>query len=730
MAHFIVTEAIAGDGAAAEQRVWQAVRDAWRTREAVVYWRYPVFTAVMREPDILILDRTFGLVVIEVKALRDGQVRKVDGHIWTVDSHVTKTVQPYEQARRQVQALLTRLDIDPALERHIPARALVGLPLMSRAAWRTGGFAALPSAPPCLFGEDLGPAALLGAVQQAALVQPAPTMGESTWRTLLSALGSGGGLRTEAPPPEPGLAGQRAEVMRRARAHRHDFDHQQEAVARIIPPGPQRIRGIAGSGKTVLLAQKAAAMHLKHPEWRVAVVFFNRSLYGLMERQVNRWLQHFSGGQVALAGAQTLKVFHAWGSVKQDGFYRLLAREHGVRPRSAAEYQGDPTERLGQACRDLLLETEAAGGIRPLFDAILIDESQDLVIDTAAHRYRDRQPVFWLAFQALRPDPVTGQRRLIWAYDEAQSLNARAIPTARELFGAEYSRLVTGTHGGGAQRSEIMNRCYRTPGEILVAAHALGMGLLRDGGLLTGLTNRRGWEAIGYEVEGQLLSGRQVTLRRPTANSPHPLSGLWQGPLLHLGLHDSREAELNTLMAELQRNVNLDGLTPSRQVLVIVLGQGRRKTQLIHEICRRMTERQLDYYLPGQLRPNDNSATDWRLQDRNRFWWDGAITVTDIHRAKGHEADMVHVVGLDAIAAREDDIAARNQLFTAMTRTRGWLRISGAGCQDTALVDEFRRVLASRNTFTFTYRRPPQRVLDEDAEGPPSKKPAWLTDWV
>ena len=36
-----------------------------------------------------------------------------------------------------------------------------------------------------------------------------------------------------------------------------------------------------------------------------------------------------------------------------------------------------------------------------------------------------------------------------------------------------------------------MQRCYRTPGPILTAAHAIGMGLLRDEGMLRGLTTRK-----------------------------------------------------------------------------------------------------------------------------------------------------------------------------------------------------------------------------------------------
>lgn len=732
MAEFIATEAIAGAGAVAEARVWQAVREAWRSREAVVYWRYPIFAAdQVREPDILIVDREYGLIILEVKALRAAQILGIQGHVWTVQEYVRKTTQPYEQARRQLQALLDRLDTDPALAQLIPGRALVGLPLIQRAEWTARGLDALPSSPPGLFQDELGADRLLQVVRTAPHVRQAREMSDATWVTLLAALGTGGALRVDTTALEPGLAGQRAQVLARSRAHRYEFDLKQEIIAKVLAPGPQRIRGIAGSGKTILLAQKAAAMHLKHPDWKIALLFFNRSLYSLMERQMDRWLQYFSGGRVTLQQAKgNVQVFHAWGSSKQDGFYRTLCKHNGVTPRAVSDYTlGSPTDKLAQGCRDMLLAVEPRGGVKPLYDAVFIDESQDLVVNDPQFKYRNKQPVFWLAYQSVVPDAETGLRRLVWAYDEAQSLDAGALPTARELFGPELSTLVSGSYEGGIKKSEIMHRCYRTPGEILVAAHALGMGLLRQDGMLTGLTTRKEWEGIGYEMEGQFVSGRQVTLHRPPENSPNPLATYWPGPLVRFETFASRQAELDSLMAELKRNLQYDGLAPSRQILVVVLGLGRRKDLLLHEICRRMAQHHLDFYLPGQLQANDTSATDWRVKTPNRFWCDNAVTVTDVRRAKGNEADMVHVVGFDLVAAEEENIALRNQLFTGMTRSRGWLRLTGAGCDTAPMTAEVYRVLAARGSFTFTYRRAPQRILDEE-EPEISTRPAWLSDWV
>ena len=51
--------------------------------------------------------------------------------------------------------------------------------------------------------------------------------------------------------------------------------------------GVQRIRGLAGSGKTIVLALKAAYLHAQHPEWRIAVTFQTRSLKGQLRRLIN-----------------------------------------------------------------------------------------------------------------------------------------------------------------------------------------------------------------------------------------------------------------------------------------------------------------------------------------------------------------------------------------------------------------------------------------------------------
>ena len=105
--------------------------------------------------------------------------------------------------------------------------------------------------------------------------------------------------------------------------------------------------------------------------------------------------------------------------------------DYGQRPPAISPGFGNPVEKLAIACRNLLEKTP----ITPHYDAILIDEGQDLIIDNADYLFEGKkQPIYWLAYQAVRSfDPDDPQaKRLIWAYDEYQSMSSMKIPTAKE----------------------------------------------------------------------------------------------------------------------------------------------------------------------------------------------------------------------------------------------------------------------------------------------------------
>ncbi|HLO50653.1 MAG TPA: ATP-binding domain-containing protein [Kamptonema sp.] len=715
---FITTEPLGNSTEAGEQIVWDAVRNAFADRTCIAYWRYPLFSKfgeIRKEPDILIVDRELSLVIIEVKSVKIDQIVAVNGQEWEFQNFSTSETNPYQQAENQLYALLGYCDREPTIRRKVGARAIIALPLITEAEWQQKEFDKLPDCPPIIFKDHLGKLALTERMKRAPVVVEGEEIEDEKWELLLSVVSGSPVLRKAPRVLQSTNSKTRSSVIATLQDRLYELDFQQEHLGKEIPPGFQRMRGIAGSGKTVLLCQKAAHIHLKHPDWDIALVFFTRTLYDLMIGLVDRWLRRFTNGDVQYDPKtnRKLRILHAWGGKNQPGLYSTICEFNGVRSRSAGETpERQPNRGLAELCKRLLEEIN----IEPIFDAILIDEGQDLVSEDDL-KFQDKQAIYWLAYQALRPaDPEQlEQRRLIWAYDEAQSLDNLKVPTIKELFGENLSNLLSkGTqYSGGIKKYEVMRRCYRTPGTILTAAHAIGMGLLRPKGMLTGITRADDWKAIGYEVTGKFIAGQKITLHRPPQNSPNPVEQLWGKPVLEFEIYGSRQEEMTALADKILYNVAHDDLKPSKDILVIVLGSLTDAIELESQVASFLSDQGIDIYIPTALGLNELNPK-WPDHKPDLFWMDGGVTVSRVTRAKGNEADMVYVVGFDNIARNEADVSLRNQLFVALTRARGWANLSGVG--DYAMYEEMRQVIESKDTFTFTYKRPLKRDIGEAEE--------------
>ncbi|QLG13243.1 ATP-binding domain-containing protein (plasmid) [Deinococcus sp. D7000] len=731
MADFIQTEEFRLAGEEGEQRVFEAVKAAFAGRDTLGWWRYPLISEKsVREPDILLLDAELGVVIIEVKSLQLEQIAGVSGYEWNMAPNAyfgRAQINPYQQAKAQLQVIMNTLRGRVGLDR-VPGRVVVATPMITRDEWDDASFNALLGATPMLFGDQLTPTKLMRALERTQLVAQGQALDEAQWAALTRAFGTSGNIpkpRNIAPVVVPPVPQTRAELVAAVRVAERPLDLQQERIAKTVPPGPQRIRGLAGSGKTVLLAQKAATMHLKHPDWDIALVFFSRSLYEQITTQVDHWLRLQSDGETRLADAQhKLRILHAWGSQGQPGFYRVLAEHVGAPPLSVrdAPYGFHASKNLIYCAHRLLQVAEEQQASLEFFDAVLIDEGQDLVNEEPAILYEQRQAFYWLAHRSLRPVPQEvslfeeldlkkpALRRLIWAYDEAQSLDSMMIPNTRTVFGDSWADVfgAGATYRGGIGKSEVMRVSYRTPGPILVAAHALGMGLLREGGMLSGPTQQKDWDRLGYEVTAGDFRGKEpVTIHRPARNSPHPLPALTSEPLVTFDNYGSRAEEIRALTANIARDVR-EGLHLSRNILVVTVGAGASANSMMLKVAEGLRAAGIDFYIPSADAKNLPAG-----KNPNRFWLEGAVTITTIHRAKGNEADVVYVVGLDEVARAEGDIQVRNQLFTAMSRSRGWLHLSGSQMAGRPFEREVRQVLASHPTLTFR-PSPPRRRTDDD----------------
>ena len=232
-----------------------------------------------------------------------------------------------------------------------------------------------------------------------------------------------------------------------------NLDQWQKAAAIESPEGPQRIRGLAGSGKTIVLALKAAYWHSQYPDWRIALTFHSRALYQQMADLTTRFtFEHINDSP----DPKYLQIVHSWGSSSRPGVYSKIAVALGETPRDWAYARGKygMDDAFQGICQELL-EIARARTIEPIFDAVLIDEAQDL------------PPEFFQLVYLFTRDP----KRIVWAYDELQKLSESVMPDTDELFG-------TGPEGESlvSLESPVDSRAARYRIASLLPQYTVGSG--------------------------------------------------------------------------------------------------------------------------------------------------------------------------------------------------------------------------------------------------------------
>ncbi len=683
----------------AEKEVWDALKLALINDEGICYHRYPIFSAdrSRREPDILILHREWGLYIVECKGFRIENVESSEGPVWKTKKWHSNQETPYTQAEDQMWAVMGKFKNESGLRRKrecvIQGHTFVGLPFIRRAEWTEKGLDISPASPGTLiFADDLEPKALRKRLQAVPAEEVQQPIAEEQWKLSVGVLQGAPALRRETRPQKNGRdLNSKASMLEQVEQQIETIDREQMRVAQQVPSGPQRIRGLSGSGKTVVLCMKAASMHSRFPKWDIAYTFYTRSLYGMIKGLITRFYRYWVDED---PNWDKLHILHGWGAKDLPGFYRHVAGKMAQSPRSYNEALNvfsytEQNELLGKCCEEL---RKSGQKVPELFDAILIDEGQD----------------FHFEFYRLCLETLREPKRLIWAYDDVQSLESLSVPTAIDIFGTstDGSPLVSleGTYlDGEIEKDLILHRCYRTPRPVLVMAHIFGMGLLRPGGAVQFIPTPGGWEDIGYQVvSGSFKPGEELTIRRPEVNSPHALEKIaGYNNLVQTKAFPSRPDELSWITDQIAVNVEKDELMPE-EIMVISLDWRKSKTDFLE------LKQSLEQEGINAIRPGVDVAS-------NIFQQKGNVTLTNIFPAKGNEASIVYVMGFEQVGSHPRLIVQeRNQAFTAMTRTRGWCILTGVGGMAEVLFGEIKSILANPDNITFKVPYPGtiQRNLD------------------
>jgi superfamily I DNA and RNA helicase len=196
---------------------------------------------------------------------------------------------------------------------------------------------------------------------------------------------------------------------------------------------------------------------------------------------------------------------------------------------------------------------------------------------------------------------------------------------------------------------------------------------------------------IGYSVVGgQLAEGAHVDLERSANSTPDyfPDSLHAADAFVIRSFRDS-EAQDRWVAAQLAHHLTEDELQPDD--LLLVLPNPRTAKSRAARLGQLLSELGLTSHLVGV-----SSSTD-------EMFVRDSIAMASIFRAKGNEAPMVYVLDSQyAVESPYGAVTRRNTLFTALTRSRAWLRVCGWGPAMASLAEEARKVREADYHLSFT----------------------------
>jgi superfamily I DNA and RNA helicase len=416
----------------------------------------------------------------------------------------------------------------------------------------------------------------------------------------------------------------------------------------------QAISGLAGSGKTIVLAKKASEIILSHPDEKICITFFSRALKGtffnLLKQFLSRNIDNFDELM------KKIDIINAWGDSSGDGFYSSMCKDLNIEAIPfylARQKSSDP---FYYVCKKLFLDIEENKTSCNKYDFIYVDEAQDT-------------NEFFLKLCQIRLNEFG---KLTYAYDEFQDLNSNTMKLAEDIFGKDVKT-----------KSTPLSVCYRTPKEILVTAHAIGMGI-KAPRICQFFDDLRIWKTIGYNIIEGGVAGQKTRIRRESPSHFDLLSNF------EFIVHQEFD-NIENLATSMVKSISDDLQSGLRPKDIMIIDLARWETEGDYLLFREKAMGQLKVNMAG-------------YSNSNIFWEDDKIIYSYVHRAKGNEAYKVYIVNSQlSMTANMLDIW-RNRLFTAMTRSKlqvVLLSLSGTQCEQ--LKREINQIRLDKFDLVFTY---------------------------
>jgi superfamily I DNA and RNA helicase len=616
---------------------------------AVVLCEPSVVGARSGAPDIVAVEPKAGVHVFEVKGVTLDQVSAVKAG-GAIEIHYDGTVSRKDPSRQARQAMF---DIKDSASRrfngelHIPFQSWVIFTRIKRGDWEYKFGDAIPSRSDVLFQDEIESSRLREILQKEGINRLSYfQLSECPQLQIKSVMAAFGDSEVLASPPRNGPTppeGTKGRVLSDDLGETKTLTElQQKIAARIWDDGPRLVRGVAGSGKTIVLATQAARLierrqkqsadlFAEKPDQRpVLAVCFNRTLVPFIRHKIRTAYLQRTGDELP---DKSLSVMHL-NSLLYD-----LHRKGFCKYRRVGDVK-DASERASLCLSDFAaLNGEFARQLNEgLFHSIYIDEGQDF------------QESEYKLLMRLCSRTTTGQPRIFVFYDDAQNLYGCKRPV--------WSDLGLDLRG----RSVVMDECFRNTREIIEPAFNVLVG--------THAKNPQSVPSRGFADTQTLIEKGLISYKRQHI---HVKFASRIGDKTNLRTHTSKRDEEIWISNLCNRLITEEGLLP-QDLLILTF----RKERAL-EVAKRLEEKIGSNKV---ARPFEDSQKDDLAIQADR------ISVSTVASAKGYDAPFVIVASLESFP---DNVEGRASLYVACTRAREWLQLSSSGTS--ALFHEFQSAI-------------------------------------
>lgn len=616
---------------------------------ATIYCEPSLTRSTTRPPDVVIVCPISGVVVIEVKGVGLSDIEGIDpgGQFVIQYSSGARSRNPFAQVRNAMFDIKNAAERAYARQFSMPFHYFVTLPKIERSQWkdRWGQDAILPQE--LVFGKQLQN--LVAAIVKLGQKR-LEAIGRTHWpKAEFEAVqrGAFGDTSVLFPLPDERKPRRVQEATLgemfddSAESYKSLSDEQQKLSAQYWSRGPRLIRGVAGSGKTIVLANNLArrvqrmlnegnTLFDDAPQKpRFLVVCFNRTLVPFIKKKLDVAYRQRTGASLPE------------GIVDVYAFNRLMwhKAENGLwRYQKVFEQGANNETRVAQYLYDLnhARDQEPHNFDQHAYDAIYVDEGQDF------HEEEFRLLAGLCQRGAAEPN-------LFVFYDDAQNLYGRKRPN--------WHSLGLNVVGG---RSFVMTECFRNTRQILEMAFNVLYGSFA--------TDRA---KVPTKAFGDIATLVDKDLLQRVNDCWNVLFAKRSGASPVVKQFTNEEAENEYVLARLKWLIQEQDVRP--QDILILSMKKKRIEKLAAYVAD--TDLGVDLHLAFK-------AKDEILGQRK------CLTFSTVASAKGYDAYCVFLVSANEF---KPDIDGRASFYVGCTRAIEYLEVTGYS--DAGLMSEAARAV-------------------------------------